>query len=466
MFNLTDTICAICTPVGTGSIAAIRISGPDSWKIVKKIFETAKKQPHNVRRSFASLRMTSDDVTFTHMHALHGYIKDHEKTIDEVVLLPYKAPKSYTAEDVIEIFCHGGSQISSMILDLCLKNGARHAKAGEFTFRAFINGKIDLTEAEAINEIIHASSEKAVFSASNILTGSLKEKINLFRDTLFDLITDIEGSIEFPLDVEEVRKNEIKLQLENINTDLKNLIGGSKEGQILREGIKVSIIGAPNVGKSSLLNCLLENERAIVTSEAGTTRDTIEEKIIIDGYPVVLVDTAGIREHSFATEPEKLGIEKSKQSLERADIALIMIDLTQKENSSNEILNLVNGKPNIVVGNKVDLVERDGDYDLAISAKHGINIDKLKKLIIEKALPASSLQLPAFSFYINQRQKELLLQSSYHIEFAAEVCKKGDPEDLICDELKKAILKLDEVSGRNISEEVIQNIFSRFCIGK
>ncbi|MBI3591165.1 MAG: tRNA uridine-5-carboxymethylaminomethyl(34) synthesis GTPase MnmE [Candidatus Melainabacteria bacterium] len=459
MFNLSDTICAICTSPGVGSIAAIRISGPDSWKIIKKFF-------------FAKDAAQS---CLQHMHALHGYIKDNEKTLDEVVILPYKSPNSFTREDVIEIFCHGGSKVSSMILDLCLKNGARRASGGEFTFRAFINGRIDLTEAEAINEIINADTTRAVYAASDILSGSLKEKVNSFRDRLFNLITTIESAIEFPMDVPAIQKDKIISQLNDINLELNQLVQDSESGQILRSGIKVSIIGAPNVGKSSLLNQLVENERAIVTSEAGTTRDTIEEKIIIDGYPFVLVDTAGIREAESLSSPERLGIDRSKWALENSDIVLLVLDLTRKnDNDTKRIFEILNGKPKIVAGNKIDLIDINEQHlqniDIAISAKYGTNLDKLKKLLLEKMKYLKNLTShdgQNSTCYINQRQKELLLQCSSIMDFVIELANKNDgSEDLIADELKKAISKLDEVSGRKINEDVIINIFAKFCIGK
>lgn len=475
MFNLSDTICAICTPPGTGSIAAIRLSGPGSWEIAKKIFETAKRRNGelaNILNANSPRRPVAPSLVrhFEHMHALHGYIKDGEKIIDEVIILPYKSPNSFTTEDIIEIFCHGGNQIASMILDLCLANGARRASGGEFTFRAFINGRIDLTEAEAINEVIHAQTDKSVYGVSEILLGSLKEKVINFREKIFNLITQVEGSIEFPMDVPNINKKEVTIELNNINKELNKLIESSREGQILREGIKVSIIGAPNVGKSSLLNQLLGNQRAIVTSEPGTTRDTVEEKLIIDGYPIILIDTAGIREKKQLKETEKLGIERSQIALKNSDIALLIFDLTcGKNKDTNEIFNLINGKPNIVIGNKVDLVgdQAQNQCDVLISAKYGTNLDELKKLIIKKIKFHTKFSVPSpQSFYINQRQKELLLQCSSHIKFAIEALSKNEPEDLIADEFKKAVSKLDEVTGKIINDEVIQNIFSRFCIGK
>lgn len=461
MFTLNDTIAAVCTPRGNGALAAIRISGPESWEIAKKIFETASRKD------------------FKHMQALHGYIKDNDKVIDEVVLLPYKYPHSYTSEDVIEIFCHGGEQVVSMILDLCLKNGARIAKNGEFTFRAFINGRIDLTEAEAVGEIINATCEKAVLSASQAVSGSLKLKIANFRERLFLLITSIEGSIEFPLDVEEITKNNIEANLSSLKDEIDSLIKTSKEGRVLRDGIKLSIVGPPNVGKSSLLNQLLESERAIVTDTPGTTRDTIEEKIILDGWPIVIIDTAGIRTH-FTSKPECKGIERTKEAIKQSDLVLLVKDLVLQEASNgllNEVNELIDSKSKIVIGNKVDLIPSN-DYkdmkeafacDVLISAKYGTNLDVLKKFIVEKIellTQCTMRNAQSSACYINERQKELLIQASSSIEFALNVLNQGMPYDLISDELKKALAKLDEVTGSSINEVVIKNIFEKFCIGK
>lgn len=450
MFNLSDTICAICTPKGTGAIAAIRISGSDSWNIARKIF-------------FPSF-------SFNHMHAIHGYIKDNDKIIDEVVLLPYKSPKSFTLEDTIEIFCHGGFQVTSQILDICLKAGARQAKNGEFTFRAFINGRIDLTEAEAINELISADNEKAVYVASEILSGSLKKKITQFREKLFELITQIESSIEFPMDVPDTDKDKIVLNLQNIKNEINNLIESSKEGQILRDGIKISIIGPPNAGKSSLLNQLLESDRAIVSEEPGTTRDTIEEKIIIDGWPIVLIDTAGIREKKSISDSEKIGIERSKQAIQKSDIVLAIFDIVNDDHENRRFAAFLENKSRIIIGNKIDLLNGKlidkNKYDVLISAKNGTNIDKLKKIILEKINFPSSLSCLLSPIHINQRQKELLIQCDFALEHSISLANKSLSEDLISDELKNAVSKLDEISGRAVSDAVIQNIFAKFCIGK
>lgn len=459
MFDLSDTIAAICTPNGTGAISAIRISGSDSWEIAQKKFSTKTIAP----------------LCFTHMQALHGYIKDHNKTIDEVILLPFKSPKSYTGEDVIEIYCHGSTKIASMILDLCLLNGARLAKAGEFTFRAFINGKVDLTSAEAINEMIYANTDEAVYSSSEKLLGSLKEKITNFRNTLFNLITSIESSIEFPQDTPDFTSEDIVNKLQSLKDELDKLIKRAKEGQILREGVKISIIGAPNVGKSSLLNQLLENERAIVASKPGTTTDTIEEKTIIDGWPIVLTDTAGIREINNNEEVEKLGIDRSKHTLLNSDIVLLVVDLTSSfDENTKQIMENLNSKPKIVVGNKVDLFSEqrttitDKRINILVSAKFGTNIDKLKKLILEKVKSVlhTMVDRQQAMIYVNQRQKELLIQCNLHINEAINLLKINNPDDIIVDELKDAISKLDEVSGRKISDDIIQNIFATFCIGK
>ncbi len=449
MFTLSDTICAICTPKGTGAISAIRISGNDSWNIAEKIFSQS---------------------SFEHMRALHGYIKDGEKIIDEVVLLPYKSPNSFTSEDLIEIFCHGGLQVTSQVLDVCLKNGVRQAKAGEFTFRAFVNGRIDLTEAEAINEIINADNEKAVYVTSEILSGSLKKKIAQFREKLFDLITLIESSIEFPMDVPDTNKSEIVSNLKNIKIEINKLIESSKEGQIIRDGVKVSIIGPPNAGKSSLLNQLLESERAIVSEEPGTTRDTIEERIIIDGWPIVLIDTAGIREKKSIGDSEKMGMERSKQSIQKSDIVLSVFDIVNNKYENDQFSVLLKDKSKIVIGNKVDLMNGKpvdkNRYDILISAKNGTNVNLLKIALIEKIKSLVKNKSQESVCYINQRQKELLIQCNFAIEKSLDLINKNISEDLISDELKNAVSKLDEISGKAVSDAVIKNIFAKFCIGK
>lgn len=447
MYNLTDTIAALCTPPGTGGLAAIRMSGDKSWSIIEKIFLPYRQM-------------------FEHMHALHGFIKDGEKIVDEVIVLPFRSPRSYTTEDVIEIFCHGNSKIASMILDLCVKYGARKALAGEFTFRAFVNGRIDLTEAEAVSQITQANTSSSVFASSEILAGSLKSKVISFREKMLNLVTAIESSVEFPLDVNPPQRDGIVLQLSKIGCEIKQLISDSESGQLLHEGIKVSIIGEANVGKSSLLNQLLESQRAIVTSEPGTTRDTIEEKLVIGGYSIVLVDTAGIRESKLLKETEKLGIERAKHALENSDIALVVFDVTDKKPASN-VLNIIDGRKKIVVGNKIDLLDSpNNQYDIMVSAKFGTNIDKLKDLLLEKIKTFNGKIKHNEGISINQRQRELLLQCGSSIEFAIEMANKGETEDLIADELKKAISRLDEVSGLKINEDVITNVFSKFCIGK
>lgn len=468
MFNISDTICAICTPKGTGAISAIRISGSESWNIAQKIFSNTQYSIPNTQYPIPNTQ-----YSFKHMHAQHGYIKDNDKTIDEVIILPYKAPNSFTAEDTIEIFCHGGLQVTSQILDLCLKHGARQAKNGEFTFRAFVNGRIDLTEAEAINEIISAENEKAVIVASQTLSGSLKSKVAGFRERLLHLITSIESSVEFPMDVADTSKEEIIANLKNTRSEISELIKDSKEGLLLREGIRVSIVGPANAGKSSLLNQLLESERAIVSDEPGTTRDTVEEKILINGWSVVLVDTAGIREKDSISNSEKMGIERSKQSIKNSDIVLGVFDVTNNCHDQSEFSTLLKDKPTVMIGNKIDLIDmkdlNKNGFDILISAKNGNNIEQLKKLLIEKTSSLLNTQhsiLNTQYCYINQRQKELLIQCNAAIEASIDLANKNISEDLISDELKNAISKLDEISGRTVSDEVIKNIFAKFCIGK
>lgn len=460
MFNLSDTIAAVCTPPGVGGIAAIRISGIDSWSIIQKIFcSKCETEDHRLTGSLA--------YKLNHMQALHGFIRDNNKIIDEVIILPFKSPKSFTTEDIVEIFCHGGNKIASVILDLCLKHGARIAGNGEFTFRAFINGRIDLTEVEAIHEIIYADTTRAVYASSEVLAGSLKNKLNDFKQRLLELVTVMESSMEFPMDVSSVEKEDINLQLNLINNEFNELIQNSESGQVIRDGIKVSIVGVPNVGKSSLLNQLLENQRAIVTSEPGTTRDTIEEKVVINGYPFVFIDTAGIRHRKCFSEAEQHGTNRSKDAIENSDIVLFVFDVSRDQNKeSEEIYKLIDGKPKIIVGNKVDLIDQEVKADICISAKYGTNIDKLKALLFETTKSIHSHYNNGKKIYVNQRQRELLLQCCSIMSFIVNMISINESEDLIADELKKVISKLNEISGLQVGEDVIANIFAKFCIGK
>lgn len=470
MYNLSDTIAAICTPKGIGSIAAIRLSGKDSWEIVNKIFSSRSLcERGSPAKGEAATLNAERSMLFTPMQAQYGHLYDKEKLIDEVIVLPYKSPNSFTTEDSIEIFCHGGIQIPSMVLDLCLKNGARLAQKGEFTFRAFVNGRIDLTEAEAINDLIHADSEKLALSSIESIKGSLKEKIASFKQLLVNLLSTIESAIEFPSDVPPINPEYLKATLTNLHSKIQSLITSSKEGQILRQGIKVCIVGPPNAGKSSLLNRLLENERAIVTDIPGTTRDLIEEKVTINGYPIVIIDTAGIRNDNDLEKPEFIGIKKSKEILQKSELAIIVFDINNFQNESLiDITNNLNGQPKIIIGNKIDLIKNEivnNHFDILISATEGTNIQELKTLLtqrIESILPKNI----STDVFINERQKTLLIQCNNSIENAIEMIKKNIPEDIFSDELKKGIAKLDQISGTQVNEEIMSNIFEKFCIGK
>ncbi|MBI1858213.1 MAG: GTP-binding protein, partial [Candidatus Melainabacteria bacterium] len=284
------------------------------------------------------------------------------------------------------------------------------------------------------------------------------------------LATSLEGTIEFPLDVEDVNREELSSKLKFITDELEHLIEDSSEGRVLREGVKLSIIGEPNVGKSSLLNRLLENERAIVTNIPGTTRDTIEEKLVLQGWPLVLVDTAGIREHNMLDEAEEYGIQRTKKAVEKSDLVLLVKDLSkQEEHDSLKLYELIKDKPRIVVGNKVDLIESNGKpmaCDVEISATQGTNVAELKLLIIEKIKESIKARSNNTSIFVNERQKELLVQTKTSLQFVMEQSKKEIPDDLIADELKKSISKLDEITGQGVNDDVIKNIFAKFCVGK
>ncbi len=454
---LFDTIAAISTPKGEGGIAIIRISGDKSFEILDKIF--VKKNP-NANLGFYKLN--------------YGFIKDGEKTVDEVMAVRLKAPKSYTCEDIVEINCHGGTLVSEKVLELVLRNGARHAESGEFTKRAFMNGRIDLSQAEAVMDIIQGKTEKSVSLSLDQLRGDLRDKVNQFKKALLDITAHVNVVLDYPEEgIDDPLPAELRNNLEKVYEEANRLIDSYDMGKKIKEGIKTVIVGKPNVGKSTLLNALLHEERAIVTHVAGTTRDVIEEIINIKGVPLVLVDTAGIRKTDDIVE--NIGVEKSKQFIGKADLVLLVLDASKElENEDIEVINQIkeNKKKVIVLLNKIDLnkkINLEGhnlENIVEISAKDNIGIEdmqeKIYSYIVEEDVENSSEKL----IITNIRHKTALEKTKDAIKNIFETIDMGLPMDLISVDLKEALDSLSEITGEISSEDILDHVFGNFCVGK
>ena len=437
-----DTIAAVATPFGNGGVGVIRISGDKAFEIIKKIFTNPEFEPRKFN---------------------FGKIIDEEnRCIDEVIVLPFFAPNSYTGEDVVEIQCHGGINVVKNILYLVLKNGARMAEKGEFTKRAFLNKKMDLSQAEAVADIIHSkTSEFAKVSVKN-LSGSLKEKTNEIRNDIFEVLSKITAGIDFPEDVKEPEYDYLIQTFENIISKIDNVLAGANASNILRQGISVAIVGKPNVGKSSLFNALLNLNRAIVTDIAGTTRDVLKETLDL-GIPVTLVDTAGIRNES-ENKVESIGIEYSKQSLNDADLLLFVYDASDGiKQEDKEILKLVEDKNYIMIANKSDLASNTETNAISISALTGKGINELKETLIKKVCIIEPENL---EYVTNTRQQACLNKAKSALEQALLASQLRELQDLISIDVKSAILALDELTGELITDDILDNIFEHFCIGK
>ncbi len=445
-----DTIVANATPLIPSAVGIVRISGDKSLDIGKKLFSLPEK-------------VEERKVYF-------GKIKDrHGEVIDEGLIVYFKAPRSFTGEDVVEIYPHGSVPVIKKIIEEAIFYGARFAEPGEFTKRAFLNGKIDLTQAEAIAELIEAKTEAASKAAVSLLEGKLSKKINALKEVLLELVSLIEAELNFPEDVEEIPDDEIKNKLETVLKQLKELLKTYKKGEILREGIKLAIVGRPNVGKSSLFNALIGYERAIVSEYKGTTRDFIEESLNIKGIPVKLLDTAGIRETE--DKIEKIGIQKALEKVEEADIVLFVFDAYEGITEEDlKIYERIKGKNPIIVANKSDLVldKKEKKYYfkdiLFVSSKTQENIDLLEETIFQKL---GLLENKDEDIFINFRQYtkikqavEILENTLKNIEFYL-----GQKEILML-EIQEAEKHLEEITGEITTEDILGNIFSKFCIGK
>ena len=437
-----DTITAVATPLGTGGVGVIRISGDKAFDIIKKIFTNPNFEPRKFN---------------------HGWIVDDGKKIDEVIVLPFFAPNSYTGEDVIEIQCHGGVNVVKNILNLVLKNGARMAEKGEFTKRAFLNKRMDLSQAEAVADIIHSKTSDFAKASVKNLSGVLKEKINDIRNQIFELLSKITAGIDFPEDVKEPEYDYLISSFENIISSIDKVLAGANTSNIFRQGASVTIIGKPNVGKSSLFNALLSLDRAIVTDIAGTTRDVIKETLDL-GIPVTLVDTAGIRENG-ENKVENIGIEYSKQSLDEADLVLFVYDASQGiTEEDKEVLGLLKDKKYILIANKSDIAEKKSENDsVYISALTGEGVSELKQKLTAQVCDINPENL---DFVTNTRQQECLRKAKASIEQALLASQLRELQDLISIDVKSAILALDELTGELITDDILNNIFDHFCIGK
>jgi tRNA modification GTPase len=466
-FLLDDTIASISTPLGEGGISIIRISGKDSLKIAKRIFRPGKK---------ASKKKALKALSSHHLY--YGRITDPKSgsLIDEALLVYMKSPKSYTKEDIVEINCHGGMLPSRKILDAVLNEGARLAAPGEFTKRAFLNGRIDLTQAESVIDIIRAKTESSMLFAAHQLKGEFSTEIRSIKDELVKALTYFQAYIDFPEEETDIKYEPYIALADGIEAKIRDFLSTYDEGRIFRHGISTAIVGKPNVGKSSLLNVLLKEKRAIVTEIPGTTRDTIEEVVNIRGVPLRLIDTAGIRESKCVIE--SAGIKKTRDKIMHADFVLFVVDAASGvDDNDNKIFKLLSNKKKLTVVNKIDLadnldelktvMERSfGDSNIAyISAKKKRNIKELKNLIFESIIQ-KKVEREKESFLINSRHKDVLNRTLSFIKKVQSGLKNKIFPELICVHITDALDSLGEVLGETTSEDILNRIFSEFCIGK
>jgi tRNA modification GTPase len=453
-----DTIAAIATPIGEGGLAVIRISGSQSLSIADKVFQPVGKN--------------SSKPSVAKSHTIHfGKIVRAEKIIDEVLLAVLRAPRTFTREDTVEISCHGGILPAKLILDLILENGARLAEPGEFTRRAFLNGHIDLAQAEAVADLIHSRTELALSAANEQLAGKLSQRINQLRDDLMLTLAHVEAHIDFPdEDISPDTKEKLLQRLENGIVFMDGLLRTANEGQILRRGIRAAIVGRPNAGKSSLLNQLLGHNRAIVSPIPGTTRDTIEETANIRGLPVVFIDTAGLREGRDEIEVE--GIRRSRESLARAELILHVLDANEKltDEDENYFAEFAD-KKRILVRNKTDLPEKLNlpekisapVVDVCCLSGKGIESlkDAVKELIWSGKIEAEMLQV-----MINSRHQEALFRARATTQRTIDALRGDATLELVALDLRIAVNAVGEIVGKTTTEDLLDSIFSAFCIGK
>ena len=447
---MEDTIAAISTALGVGAISIIRVSGTDSLNIVNKIFDK--------------------DIKNAPSHTIHyGHIIDNNKIIDEVLVSIMLSPRTFTTENIVEINCHGGISTTNKVLELLLLNGARLAEPGEFTKRAFLNGRIDLTQAEGIMNLIDSKSEASRKIAINQLTGSVSNLISSLRTDLVNIISNIEVNIDYPEyeDIEVLTNEKILPAIKDIKQKLIDIIKNAENGKLINEGIKIGIIGKPNVGKSSLLNALLEENKAIVTDIEGTTRDIVEGKFILNGIVCHIIDTAGIRKTDDVVE--KIGVNKSLEIIDKSDLVVFMLNNNEKLTSDEiDLLNKIKNKKHIIVVNKIDLhnnLEIDTKDIVKLSITENIGLNDLKNKIIS-LFNLGEIMTEDMTYLSNARSISLLKTALKIIDESINNLEKGIPTDIIEMDLKNCWTTLGEIIGETYTDELIDEIFSRFCLGK
>lgn len=457
---MEKTIVAISTANGNGGIGIIRLSGKNTFDIIKKIFK-----PKN----------SSEEIKGYSMKYGNIINPKNNEIIDEVLVSYFIAPKSYTTENMCEINSHGGMIVEKKILEICLENGAELAQPGEFTKRAFLNGRIDLSQAEGIIDLINAKSDMEAKESLGQLKGFLSSQIKEIEQKLLDIMVDIEVTIDYPeYDVDEVTNNKANESLQTILNLLEKLEKSFDRGKILKDGIKTVILGKPNAGKSSLLNALLKEDRAIVSDIAGTTRDTIEEYINLDGIALKLIDTAGIRDTENTIE--KIGVEKSKKLAESADLIIAIIDNSQNlDDDDRRILEIIKDKKAVIVLNKVDIKYKNEENErdiqklckptVKMSAKNETGLDNLYTEII-RLFEINDISNGNEVLITNERHKKQIKKAKENIEKAIETVKSQMPVDIVTIYITQALEDLGEITGQNVSENIINEIFSKFCLGK